>query len=327
MEDGRLRPGVGGLRADRPAAARSCCSGLGDYEGVDAAWYAVALFLVVVGGAVPVGVPGDLPARGCCRRASARGRTTRPGAGRSSSAGPACGAWSRSPSPSPSRSPWTTGTRPSRTATSSSSSPSRPSSAPSCVQGLTLPPLIRLLKLPGRDPQAATLAEANAQAQASRVAEERLDALLADERNALPATSRRPAAQRPGAPPQRRLGAARAGQPGHRGDRRRHLPAAVAGDDQRRARQPPVGVVDGLAGDRVDLRRAAPRRRCGGAPGPLRSRSASGGGRALRSSASRSSRRSSATREACACALASASVSACGSRRGEPQQRGSAAAG
>ncbi|MEU1264242.1 Na+/H+ antiporter [Streptomyces cellulosae] len=55
------------------------------------------------------------------------------------------------------------------------------------VQGLTLPPLIRTLKLPGRDAQAETLAEANAQAQASRVADERLDDLLADERNALPA--------------------------------------------------------------------------------------------------------------------------------------------
>ncbi|CAL9556199.1 putative Na(+)_H(+) exchanger [Streptomyces sp. enrichment culture] len=54
------------------------------------------------------------------------------------------------------------------------------------VQGLTLPPLIRLLKLPGRDVQAETLAEANAQAQASRAAEQRLDDLLADERNALP---------------------------------------------------------------------------------------------------------------------------------------------
>lgn len=54
------------------------------------------------------------------------------------------------------------------------------------VQGLTLPPLIRLLKLPGRDLQAETLAEANAQAQASRAAEQRLDDLLADERNALP---------------------------------------------------------------------------------------------------------------------------------------------
>ncbi|PKW09972.1 sodium/proton antiporter, CPA1 family [Streptomyces sp. 1222.5] len=54
------------------------------------------------------------------------------------------------------------------------------------VQGLTLPPLIRLLKFPGRDRQAETLAEANAQAQASRAAETRLDELLSDERNALP---------------------------------------------------------------------------------------------------------------------------------------------
>ncbi|WP_109033360.1 Na+/H+ antiporter [Streptomyces rubrogriseus] len=55
------------------------------------------------------------------------------------------------------------------------------------VQGVSLPPLIRLLKFPGHDVQAETLAEANAQAQASRVAELRLDDLLADERNLLPA--------------------------------------------------------------------------------------------------------------------------------------------
>lgn len=54
------------------------------------------------------------------------------------------------------------------------------------VQGLTLPPLVRALKLPERDLQAETLAEANAQAQASRAAERRLDELLDDERNALP---------------------------------------------------------------------------------------------------------------------------------------------
>lgn len=54
------------------------------------------------------------------------------------------------------------------------------------VQGLSLPPIIRLLKFPGRDQQAETLAEANAQAQASRVAEKRLEALLEDERNSLP---------------------------------------------------------------------------------------------------------------------------------------------
>jgi CPA1 family monovalent cation:H+ antiporter len=54
------------------------------------------------------------------------------------------------------------------------------------VQGLTLPPLIRMFRLPGRDLQAETLTEANAQAQASRAAEERLEELMADERNSLP---------------------------------------------------------------------------------------------------------------------------------------------
>ncbi|MEU1704973.1 Na+/H+ antiporter [Streptomyces sp. NPDC005706] len=54
------------------------------------------------------------------------------------------------------------------------------------LQGVTLPPLIRLLKFPSRDRRAETLAEANAQAQASRAAESRLEELLSDERNALP---------------------------------------------------------------------------------------------------------------------------------------------
>ncbi|WP_414506302.1 Na+/H+ antiporter [Streptomyces sp. NEAU-L66] len=54
------------------------------------------------------------------------------------------------------------------------------------IQGLTLPVLIRALKLPGRDTQAETLAEAQAQNEASRAAEERLDELLQDPRNALP---------------------------------------------------------------------------------------------------------------------------------------------
>lgn len=54
------------------------------------------------------------------------------------------------------------------------------------VQGLTLPPLIRLLRLPPRDLQAETLAEAQAQSEASRAAEDRLDELLAEPRNALP---------------------------------------------------------------------------------------------------------------------------------------------
>ncbi|MEU9120434.1 Na+/H+ antiporter [Streptomyces sp. NPDC048506] len=54
------------------------------------------------------------------------------------------------------------------------------------IQGLTLPVLIRALRLPGRDAQAETLAEAQVQNEASRAAEERLDELLQDERNALP---------------------------------------------------------------------------------------------------------------------------------------------
>lgn len=54
------------------------------------------------------------------------------------------------------------------------------------VQGLTLPALIRVLKLPERDPQSVTLAEAQAQSEASAAAEQRLEELLADPRNALP---------------------------------------------------------------------------------------------------------------------------------------------
>ncbi|MEU9762157.1 Na+/H+ antiporter [Streptomyces sp. NPDC047987] len=54
------------------------------------------------------------------------------------------------------------------------------------VQGLTLPLLVRALRLPARDATAETLAEAQAQSEASAAAEARLDALLGDPRNALP---------------------------------------------------------------------------------------------------------------------------------------------
>ncbi|MGW7077572.1 Na+/H+ antiporter [Streptomyces sp. NPDC054866] len=54
------------------------------------------------------------------------------------------------------------------------------------VQGLSLPWLIRVLKLPGRDAQAETLAEAQAQNAASQAAERRVDELMRDERNRLP---------------------------------------------------------------------------------------------------------------------------------------------
>ncbi|MET8469546.1 Na+/H+ antiporter [Streptomyces sp. NPDC006422] len=54
------------------------------------------------------------------------------------------------------------------------------------VQGLTLPPLIKWLKLPGRDVQAETLVEAQAQNAASVAAEERVEELMRDRRNCLP---------------------------------------------------------------------------------------------------------------------------------------------
>ncbi|MCJ0871446.1 Na+/H+ antiporter [Streptomyces sp. AP-93] len=54
------------------------------------------------------------------------------------------------------------------------------------VQGLTLPPLIRLLRLPAKDTHAETLAEAQAQSEASRAAEDRLTELLDSPANALP---------------------------------------------------------------------------------------------------------------------------------------------
>ncbi|RFU84836.1 Na+/H+ antiporter [Streptomyces triticagri] len=54
------------------------------------------------------------------------------------------------------------------------------------VQGLSLPALIRRLRLPRRDVRADTLVEAQAQSEASAAAQQRLDELLADEHNSLP---------------------------------------------------------------------------------------------------------------------------------------------
>jgi monovalent cation/hydrogen antiporter len=54
------------------------------------------------------------------------------------------------------------------------------------LQGFTLPKVIRLLRLPGRDLRAETLAEAQAQSEASRMAAERLDGLLREPANRLP---------------------------------------------------------------------------------------------------------------------------------------------
>ncbi|MER6422158.1 Na+/H+ antiporter [Streptomyces sp. NPDC001137] len=158
--------------------------GLGEYEGVDAAWYAVAVFLVVVVTRFVWVYPGTFVPRMLSARI--REREDNP-----TWRGPIVTSWAamrgvvslaiafsipltvHGGGPFPQRNlilflTFTTviGTL--------------------VVQGLTLAPVIRLLRFPGRDAQAETLAEANAQAQASRVAEQRLDELLTDERNALP---------------------------------------------------------------------------------------------------------------------------------------------
>jgi monovalent cation/hydrogen antiporter len=158
--------------------------GLGDYEGVDAAWYAVALFLVVVVARFVWVYPGTFLPR--LLSARIREREANP-----TWRGPVVTSWAamrgvvslaiafsipltvHGGGPFPQRNlilflTFTTviGTL--------------------VVQGLTLAPVIRLLNFPARDTQAETLAEANAQAQASRVAERRLDELLTDERNTLP---------------------------------------------------------------------------------------------------------------------------------------------
>ncbi|MFI6561786.1 Na+/H+ antiporter [Streptomyces sp. NPDC050534] len=158
--------------------------GLGEYKGVDAVWYALVVFLVVVVSRFVWVYPGTFVPRMLSARI--REREDNP-----TWRGPVVMSWAamrgvvslaiafsipltvHGGGPFPQRNlilflTFTTviGTL--------------------VVQGLTLAPLIRLLKFPGRDVQAETLAEANAQAQASRVAERRLDELLADERNAIP---------------------------------------------------------------------------------------------------------------------------------------------
>jgi Na+/H+ antiporter len=158
--------------------------GLGEYRGLDAAWYAIALFLVVVATRFVWVYPATfLPRMFSARIRDREDNPTWKGAMTTAWAGmrgvvSLAIAFSipltvHGGAPFPQRNiilflTFTTviGTL--------------------VVQGLTLPPIIRLLKFPGRDQQAETLAEANAQAQASRVAEKRLNALLEDERNALP---------------------------------------------------------------------------------------------------------------------------------------------
>lgn len=158
--------------------------GLGEYEGVDAAWYAIAVFLVVVVTRFAWVYPGTFVPR----LLSARIREREPDP---TWKGAFVISWA--------------GMRGVVSLAIAFSIPLTVEGGEAfpernlilfltfttvigtlVVQGLTLPPLIRLLKLPGRDAQAETLAEANAQAQASRAAEGRLEELLEDERNALP---------------------------------------------------------------------------------------------------------------------------------------------
>ncbi|MFC4464414.1 Na+/H+ antiporter [Streptomyces xiangluensis] len=158
--------------------------GLGEYEGARALWYAVALFLVVVAARFVWVYPATFLPRMLSRRI--REREENP-------------TW---------KGPFIVGWAGMRGVVSLAIAFSIPPTMHGgedfpglnlilfltfttvigtlVVQGLTLPPLIRMLKLPGRDAQAETLAEANAQAQASRAADRHLDELLEDERNALP---------------------------------------------------------------------------------------------------------------------------------------------
>lgn len=158
--------------------------GLGSYEGVDAARYGVALFLVVVAARFLWVYPATFLPRALSARIRAREENP---------------TW---------RGPFVIGWAGMRGVVSLAIAFSIPLTVEDgepfphrnlilfltfttvigtlVVQGLTLPPLIRMLRFPTADAQAATLAEANAQAQASRAAEKRLDDLLTDERNALP---------------------------------------------------------------------------------------------------------------------------------------------
>ncbi|MFE7095554.1 Na+/H+ antiporter [Streptomyces erythrochromogenes] len=150
-------------------------TGLGEYRGADAAWYAIAVFLVVV----VARFVWVFPATFVPRWMSPRIRTREPQTD-----------W---------KSPVIVGWAGMRGVVSLAIAFSVPISVPHrnlilfltfttvigtlVVQGLTLPPLIRALKLPPKDVQAETLAEAQAQSEASRAAEERLAELLEEPEN------------------------------------------------------------------------------------------------------------------------------------------------
>ncbi|MGW5846746.1 Na+/H+ antiporter [Streptomyces sp. NPDC055254] len=152
--------------------------GLGEYRGPDAAWYALAVFLAVVVSRFVWVFPATFVPRWMSRRI----REREPGTD-----------W---------KAPVIVGWAGMRGVVSLAIAFSVPMYVPHrnlilfltfttvigtlVVQGLTLPPLIRMLNLPPRDVRAETLAEAQAQSEASRAAEERLAELLAEPANALP---------------------------------------------------------------------------------------------------------------------------------------------
>lgn len=149
--------------------------GLGEYEGLHAAWYATAVFLAVV----VARFLWVFPATFVPRWMSQRIRTREPETD-----------W---------RAPVIVGWAGMRGVVSLAIAFSVPMWVPHrnlilfltfttvigtlVVQGLTLPSLIRALKLPPKDVRAETLAEAQAQSEASRAAEERLAELLEEPEN------------------------------------------------------------------------------------------------------------------------------------------------
>ncbi|MER6446620.1 Na+/H+ antiporter [Streptomyces venezuelae] len=149
--------------------------GLGEYDGVHAAWYAIAVFLAVVVARFLWVFPATFVPRWMSPRIRDREPETD---------------W---------KAPVIVGWAGMRGVVSLAIAFSVPMSVPHrnlilfltfttvigtlVVQGLTLPPLIRALKLPPKDVQAETLAEAQAQSEASRAAEERLAELLEEPEN------------------------------------------------------------------------------------------------------------------------------------------------
>ncbi|MFE5860103.1 Na+/H+ antiporter [Streptomyces virginiae] len=149
--------------------------GLGEYDGLHAAWYAIAVFLAVVVARFLWVFPATFVPRWMSPRIRDREPETD---------------W---------KAPVIVGWAGMRGVVSLAIAFSVPMSVPHrnlilfltfttvigtlVVQGLTLPPLIRALKLPPKDVQAETLAEAQAQSEASRAAEERLAELLEEPEN------------------------------------------------------------------------------------------------------------------------------------------------